>query len=115
MLFASALQLQLGCAHFVSDLSAMLFLPQKSFLNLSSSHLAKAVPVHSVFRSSCQLRFLKELDHGLVKRRNIVRTPAANPISIADSLFIFPIATRVANIILDRVVARKLAPFRKAS
>jgi hypothetical protein len=69
------------------------------------------VPTYSAFRCSCRLGFFKELDHGLVKRRDIFRTPAANPISIPNGLFVFPIAARVANIILDRVIARKLAPF----
>jgi hypothetical protein len=94
----------------------MFFLPQKPICEFPvPSNLANTVHTHLVLRIPGRLRFSKELYHGFVKHRDIIQTPAANPISIPDSLLVFPIATRVANIILDRVIARKLTPFSKAS
>src|SRR5215467_142354 len=92
-------QLQLGCAHFLLSATGGSFsLPGGSFAagRAGSGGLGE------------------QLDHRFVEDRNVIGLAAADPVPVANDLFVAPAAAGIANIVLDRVVAREAAALDQA-
>src|SRR5579884_1579985 len=71
-------------------------------------------PFQSIFTSrlmGCDLAFGEQLHHRRVKGRQVLRTAAAHPVSIAHHLLVHPVTASVADVVLDGVVARQRAAF----
>src|SRR5579863_280391 len=83
-----------------------------SFLIRERSRTLLFISSRRALRSRFSLR--KEPHHLAIERRNIRRLTAGYPIPVAYHFFIFPLATGIANIVLNCVVAGKDAAFHQA-
>src|SRR2546430_6882364 len=56
----------------------------------------------------------EQLNHALIKGRDILRAAAADPVPVAHQLLVYPPGASIANIVLDRVIARQRPALGKA-
>src|SRR5258706_11576965 len=59
------------------------------------------------------LAFREKLDHGRIEGRQVFGTAAGYPVTIANHLLVYPVATSVADIVLDGVVAGQCSASHK--